>query len=81
MKWWKVKTDKDKEVYQSEDGDAIIVSAIDEGDFDFLIKLIYDNYIREIVIKTTLVHKEKMIKMLQEEAEIPGRSNFSIFLK
>ena len=79
MKWWKVKTDG--EVYQSEDGDTIIISPIDQGDFDFQIKLIYDNYAREIIIKTTFTHKDKMIKMLQEEAEFPGKSNFSIFLK
>jgi len=79
MKWWKVKTDG--EVYQSEDGDIIIVSAIDQSDFNFQIKLVYDSYAREIILKTTFDHKEKIIKMLQEEAEFPGKSNFSIFLK
>ena len=79
MKWWNVKAEK--EVYQSDDGDVIIVSPTEEEDFDFEIKLIFDNFAREIIIKTNLEHKDKMIKMLQREAEVPGKSNFSIFLK
>ena len=79
MKWWKVKTDG--EVYQSEEGDIIIVSPTNQDEFDFELKLIYDNYVREIIIRTTLEHNDKMIKMLQSESETPGRSDFSIFLK
>ena len=79
MKWWNVKAEK--EVYQNEEGDVIIVSPIEEENFDFEIKLIFDNFAREIIIKTKLEYKDKMIKMLQKEAEVPGKSNFSIFLK
>ena len=79
MKWWNVKAEK--EVYQNEDGDVVIVSPIEEENFDFEIKLIFDSFAREIIIKTKLEHKDKMIKMLQREAEVPGKSNFSIFLK
>ena len=79
MKWWKIKAEG--EVYQSEEGDIIIVSTSNQDEFDFEIKLIYDNYVREIVIKTTLEHKDQIIKMLQSESETPGRSDFSIFLK
>ena len=78
MKWWNIKAEK--EVYQNEEGDVIIISPI-EGECNFEIKLIFDNFAREIIIKTTTEHKDKMIKMLQQEAEVPGKSNFSIFLK
>ena len=80
MKWWRIKSDK--EVYQSEEGDCILVSDLDDkqNSFDYELRLVYDNCSQEVKIKTTRSFKEVMIKMLKKYSE-DKNSDFDIFLK
>ena len=80
MKWWRIKSDK--EVYQSENGDCILVHDLDDkqDDFDYELRLVYDSCSQEVKIKTTIAFKDVMIKMLKKYTE-QKESDFEIFLK
>jgi hypothetical protein len=80
MKWWRIKSDE--EVYQSENGDCILVHDISDTNdsFDYELRLVYNNCSQEIKIKTTISFKEIMIKMLKNRVENKN-SDLEIFLK
>ncbi|MFW6130227.1 MAG: hypothetical protein ACOC56_03510 [Atribacterota bacterium] len=79
MKWWRIKSDG--EVYQSEKGDYIIVTCLDkDSELDYELRLVYDNCVQEIRIRTVEDFKDRMIKMLQKDAEDVKKSDLRIFL-